>query len=250
MHLVRDLGLLDGDDVTVIAPDVVDDDAAAARCTTPTTSRRCSGPPPTRTHARPAPRPRHRRRAHLHRHARGLARGRAAPRSPRRGGPLEGRRLHAVNLAGGLHHAMPGRGRRGSASTTTSPSAIQWLLDHGVERVAYVDVDVHHGDGVQAAFWDDPRVLTVSVHESGRALFPGTGFPTEVGGPGAVGTAVNVALPAGHRRRGLAARLPRRRAAAASSSFTPQILVTQQGCDTHARRPARAPRRSPSTASA
>ena len=54
---------------------------------------------------------------------------------------------------------------------------IQWLLDHGAERVAYVDVDVHHGDGVERIFWDDPRVLTISVHETGRALFPGTGWP-------------------------------------------------------------------------
>ena len=61
----------------------------------------------------------------------------------------------------------------------------------------YVDVDVHHGDGVQAAFWDDPRVLTISLHESGRSLFPGTGYPTEIGGPGAIGSAVNIALPPG-----------------------------------------------------
>ena len=58
-------------------------------------------------------------------------------------------------------------------------------------------MDVHHGDGVEAAFWDDPRVLTISLHESGRTLFPGTGDAEDVGGPGAEGTAVNVALPPG-----------------------------------------------------
>ena len=67
---------------------------------------------------------------------------------------------------------------------------------------------------MQAEFYDDPRVLTMSLHESGRALFPGTGFPRETGGPGAEGTAVNVALPPGHRRRRLAACVPRRGAAA------------------------------------
>ena len=55
----------------------------------------------------------------------------------------------------------------------------------GRERVAYVDVDVHHGDGVQQIFYDDPRVLTISLHETGQMLFPGTGFPAETGGPDA-----------------------------------------------------------------
>src|SRR6478735_892189 len=66
---------------------------------------------------------------------------------------------------------------------------IRWLLDQGAERVAYVDVDVHHGDGVEAVFYDDPRVLTISLHETGQMLFPGTGFPSDTGGPGAEGSA-------------------------------------------------------------
>ena len=73
--------------------------------------------------------------------------------------------------------------------------AVQALLDAGLERVAYVDLDVHHGNGTQWIFYDEPRVLTVSVHESGRHLFPGSGFPAETGGAGAPGTAANVALP-------------------------------------------------------
>ena len=71
------------------------------------------------------------------------------------------------------------------------------MLDNGAERIAYVDVDAHHGDGVQAIFYDDPRVLTVSIHEGPRTLFPGTGYADEIGGPGAEGTAVNIALPPG-----------------------------------------------------
>jgi Histone deacetylase domain len=58
-----------------------------------------------------------------------------------------------------------------------------WLLGQGAGRVAYVDVDVHHGDGVQAAFYGDPPVLTISLHEHPAALRPGTGLPSETGGP-------------------------------------------------------------------
>ena len=108
------------------------------------------------------------------------------------------------------------RRRRSGFCVYNDPAvAIAWLLEQGAERVAYVDVDVHHGDGVERAFWDEPRVLTISLHESGRYLFPGTGFPDDVGGPGAEGSAVNVALPPGTADAALAARLPRGRAAAA-----------------------------------
>src|SRR4051812_8113018 len=104
---------------------------------------------------------------------------------------------HAVNISGGLHHAM-----RDSASgfcVFNDPAvAIAWLLAQGHQRIAYVDLDVHHGDGVQAAFYDDPRVLTVSVHQTPLTLFPGTGFPEETGDPDtALGSAVNLALPNG-----------------------------------------------------
>lgn len=104
---------------------------------------------------------------------------------------------HAVNFAGGLHHAMPGSAS-GFCVYNDASLAIARLLELGAERVAYVDVDVHHGDGVQAAFWEDPRVLTVSLHEHPRTLFPQTGWPEETGAVGAgEGGAVNVALPAG-----------------------------------------------------
>jgi acetoin utilization protein AcuC len=139
---------------------------------------------------------------------------------------------HAVNLAGGLHHAM-----RSSASgfcVYDDPAvAIAWLLAAGAKKVAYVDVDVHHGDGVQAAFYDDPRVLTISLHESGRSLFPGTGWPSETGAGDAAGTSVNVALPAGTADGGWlrafdAVVPPLLRA------YQPDVLFTQHGCDTHA----------------
>jgi acetoin utilization protein AcuC len=103
---------------------------------------------------------------------------------------------HGASIAGGLHHAM--RGRASGFCVYNDPAiAVAWLLGQGAERVAYVDVDVHHGDGVQAAFYDDPRVLTISMHQSPAALWPGTGLPSETGGRGAPGSAVNLALPTG-----------------------------------------------------
>ncbi|GHC81175.1 acetoin utilization protein AcuC [Streptomyces finlayi] len=139
---------------------------------------------------------------------------------------------HAVNFAGGLHHAMPGAAA-GFCVYNDAALAIARLLEMGAERVAYVDVDVHHGDGVQAAFWDDPRVLTISVHEHPRHLFPGTGWPEETGGAGAgEGSAVNVALPAGTGDAGwlraFHAVVPELLA-----DFRPQVLVSQHGADTH-----------------
>jgi len=142
-----------------------------------------------------------------------------------------GRAEHAVSVAGGLHHAM--RALASGFCVYNDPAiAIAWLLGQGAERIAYVDVDVHHGDGVQAAFYDDPRVLTISLHEHPMTLFPGTGLPSDTGGPGAEGSAVNVALPAGTGDRGWlrafdAVVPPLLRA------FRPQLLVSQHGCDTH-----------------
>ena len=107
---------------------------------------------------------------------------------------------HGASIAGGMHHAMAARAS-GFCVYNDPAIAIAWLLEQGAERIAYVDIDAHHGDGVQAAFWADPRVLTISLHQHPADLFPFTGLPTETGGPGAEGSAVNVALPAGTRMR-------------------------------------------------
>ncbi len=138
---------------------------------------------------------------------------------------------HGVNFCGGMHHAMRGAAS-GFCVYNDVAAAIQWLLDHGAERVAYVDVDVHHGDGVQAIFWDDPRVLTVSLHESGRVLFPGSGDSADVGGPAAPGSAVNVALPPGTGDAGWL-RAVHSVVPQVVRAFAPSVLVTQHGCDTH-----------------
>jgi acetoin utilization protein AcuC len=138
---------------------------------------------------------------------------------------------HAVNIAGGLHHAMRGYAS-GFCVFNDVVLGIRALLAGGAERVAYVDIDVHHGDGVQAAFYDDPRVLTISLHQDPRTLFPGTGFATEVGEGAAEGTAVNVALPPGTGDQGW---LRAFHAVVPSllRAFRPDVLVTQCGCDTH-----------------
>ncbi|WP_412516091.1 acetoin utilization protein AcuC [Actinomadura madurae] len=140
-----------------------------------------------------------------------------------------GRSEHAANIAGGLHHALSGAAS-GFCVYNDPAIAIAWLLENGAERVAYVDVDVHHGDGVQEAFYNDPRVLTISLHESPRTLFPGTGFPDETG---ADGTSVNISLPPGcgdrHWLRAFDAIIP-----PLLRRFRPEVLVTQQGADGHA----------------
>jgi acetoin utilization protein AcuC len=143
--------------------------------------------------------------------------------------------VHAASIAGGLHHAMPEKAS-GFCVYNDVAVAIRWLLANGAERVAYVDVDVHHGDGVQQIFYDDPRVLTISLHETGQMLFPGTGFPDETGGADAEGSAVNVALPPGTSDAGwlraFHAVVP-----PLVREFAPDILVTQQGCDSHTEDP-------------
>src|SRR5882724_11199320 len=138
---------------------------------------------------------------------------------------------HAVNIAGGLHHAMRDHAS-GFCVFNDVALGIRTLLSSGAQRIAYVDVDVHHGDGVQAAFYDDPRVLTISLHEHPATLFPGTGLASEIGSGQGRGYAVNVALPAftgdaGWLRAFDAVVPPLLRA------FGPEVLVSQHGCDSH-----------------
>src|SRR5215472_3351773 len=142
-----------------------------------------------------------------------------------------GAALHAFNPAGGLHHAMRDRAS-GFCVYNDVAVAVAWLRARG-HRVAYVDVDVHHGDGTQALFYSDPDVLTISLHESGRYLFPGTGFPDETGVGAAKGTSANLPLaPYTWDEPWLAAfeaTVP-----PLLRAFRPTVLVTQDGCDTHA----------------
>jgi acetoin utilization protein AcuC len=144
---------------------------------------------------------------------------------------LRGEALHAFHPGGGLHHAMAERAS-GFCIYNDVALAVAAARDAG-HRVLYVDLDVHHGDGTQALFYDDPQVLTFSIHETGLSLFPGTGFVEESGGPNAPGTAVNVPLLP---YSGDASWLPalQRMVPALADAFRPTFLVTQHGCDSHA----------------
>jgi acetoin utilization protein AcuC len=143
----------------------------------------------------------------------------------------EGRARSALVPAGGAHHGLANRAS-GFGVYNETAVAIRALRDAGLARIAYVDLDVHHGNGTQWMHYDDPDVLTVSVHESGRHLFPGSGFAPETGGAGAPGSAANVALPpfAGdeaYRRAMDRVVLPVVRA------FAPEAIVAQCGVDHH-----------------
>ncbi|MFT3715038.1 MAG: acetoin utilization protein AcuC [Gordonia sp. (in: high G+C Gram-positive bacteria)] len=137
----------------------------------------------------------------------------------------------AVNIGGGMHHAMPGHAA-GFCIYNDCAIAISWLLEQGYDRIAYVDVDAHHGDGVQKMFEHDPRVLTVSVHQHPATLWPGTGWPTEVGEGEAAGSMVNLALMPGASDR-LWLRAFHAVVPSMLAAFKPQIIVAQVGVDSH-----------------
>ena len=136
----------------------------------------------------------------------------------------------AFNIGGGLHHAAAGHAS-GFCIFNDPAVAIKRLLSYDM-RVAYVDIDVHHGDGVQAAFYDDPRVLTISVHESGRYLFPGTGSVDEIGAGSGRGYSVNLPLfPYTYDELYLSCF--REVVPPLLDAFKSDVLVTQLGIDTY-----------------
>ena len=144
---------------------------------------------------------------------------------------LRGDVEHAFHPGGGLHHAMPDRAS-GFCIYDDPALAIARARRDGL-RVLYVDLDVHHGDGVQAIHWDDPGVLTLSFHETGRYLFPGTGGVGELGEGAAAGTAVNVPLEPG-TGEGPWLEAVRTLLPEVAAAFGPDIVVSQHGADSHA----------------
>ncbi|MFD2370866.1 acetoin utilization protein AcuC [Brevibacillus sp. GCM10020057] len=145
---------------------------------------------------------------------------------------MNGEAEHAFNPAGGLHHAFRGRAS-GFCIYNDCSVAIAYMRKKWNVRVLYIDTDAHHGDGVQWAFYDDPNVLTVSIHETGKYLFPGTGNLTERGDGSGYGYSVNVPLDAFteddsflHIYHELVGKLAR--------GFRPDVILTQNGCDAHA----------------
>ena len=144
---------------------------------------------------------------------------------------LRGDVIHAFHPGGGLHHAMPARAS--GFCVYDDPALAIARARRDDMRVMYIDLDVHHGDGVQAIHWGDPGVLTVSIHESGLTLFPGTGFPDELGGGAAIGTKINLPLEAGTGEKGWLAALELVLPALAER-FRPEVIVSQHGADAHA----------------
>jgi acetoin utilization protein AcuC len=136
----------------------------------------------------------------------------------------------AFSPSGGLHHAM--RERAAGFCVFNDPAVVIHRLRQEVDRVVYIDVDAHHGDGVQALFYTDPSVMTISFHETGETLFPQTGFPHEIGeGPGR-GSSVNVPFfpntdDATYVRAFLEVVPP------LMEAFRPDVIVAQLGCDSH-----------------
>jgi acetoin utilization protein AcuC len=146
----------------------------------------------------------------------------------------QGKVKAAFNISGGLHHAMASRAS-GFCVFNDPVVAIKYLMKQGM-KVAYVDIDAHHGDGVQAAFYDTDQVLTISTHESGRFLFPGTGFVDEAGTGKGRGYSVNVPLfPYTGDDTYLWAF--RESVIPLIKAFKPDVLFTQLGIDTHVRDP-------------
>lgn len=139
-------------------------------------------------------------------------------------------RRPAFHPAGGLHHAHPGRASGFCIFNDVAIAVARGLRDR--HRVAYVDIDAHHGDGVMYGFYESGRVLDIDFHQDGRTLFPGTGFPHEVGREDGAGLKANIPLPPG---AGDEALLPifRRVVPPLLRWFRPDVIILQHGVDGH-----------------
>jgi acetoin utilization protein AcuC len=147
-------------------------------------------------------------------------------------GVVEGRVRRSFSPAGGLHHAHRDRAAGFCVYNDCVVAIAATLQANPGLRVAYVDIDAHHGDGVQEAFYDRDDVLTVSVHESGKYLYPGTGSPRDVGEGAGFGYAVNVALPPFAGPEQYAAVMDEV-VAPAVRAYAPDVIVAQLGGDSH-----------------
>jgi acetoin utilization protein AcuC len=146
-------------------------------------------------------------------------------------GAMEGPSRRAFQPGGGLHHAHPDRAS-GFCIFNDLAVAIADAKTHGVRRLAYIDIDVHHGDGVMYGFFEDGAVLDIDFHETGHTIFPGTGHVSETGRGDGAGLKVNVPLPPG---AGDAAFQPLfgRIVPAMLRSYRPQMILLQCGADAH-----------------
>ncbi|MFC4809995.1 acetoin utilization protein AcuC [Paenibacillus sp. GCM10023250] len=145
---------------------------------------------------------------------------------------MDGRARHAYHMAGGLHHAFPDRGA-GFCVYNDAAIAIAHIRKRYGARVLYIDTDVHHGDGVQWSFYADPDVCTYSIHETGKYLFPGTGFVHERGADAGFGTSINVPMEPYTEDDSWLDSF-RATVSRAAEYFKPDVIVSQHGCDAHA----------------
>ena len=143
-----------------------------------------------------------------------------------------GDRTRALNLGGGFHHAMRSKASGFCVLNDLAIGISSLLEERGLTRILYVDVDAHHADGVQTIFYEDPRVMTISLHEDGHYLFPGTGFTDEIGEGRGRGFAVNVPLPPYTRDVSYLYAF-QEVVPPLARAFRPQIIVSQLGADGH-----------------
>lgn len=144
---------------------------------------------------------------------------------------MQSKTNHALNLGGGLHHGFHGKAS-GFCIYNDSTVAIKYMQKKYDARVLYIDTDAHHGDGVQWSFYDDPNVCTLSIHETGRYLFPGTGAVTERGNGEGYGTSFNIPLDA-FTEDGSFLEVYETAIREVIAHFKPDVILTQNGADAH-----------------
>lgn len=144
---------------------------------------------------------------------------------------MSGQALHAANLGGGLHHGFRGRAS-GFCIYNDSAVAIQYIQKKYRSRVLYIDTDAHHGDGVQFTFYDNPDVCTLSIHETGRYLFPGTGQIQEKGSGKGYGYSFNIPLDAFTEDDSFLEAY-RTAASEVAAYYEPDVIISQNGADAH-----------------
>ncbi|TDL34289.1 acetoin utilization protein AcuC [Jeotgalibacillus sp. S-D1] len=144
---------------------------------------------------------------------------------------MSGKVKHAMNLGGGLHHGFRGKAS-GFCVYNDSSVAIKYMQEKYKAKVLYVDTDAHHGDGVQWSFYDDPNVCTLSLHETGRYLFPGTGAVNERGQGKGYGYSFNIPLDAFTEDESFLASYEQS-FREVIEFFKPDVILTQNGADAH-----------------
>lgn len=144
---------------------------------------------------------------------------------------MKGKADHALHLGGGLHHGFRGKAS-GFCIYNDSSVAIKYLQEKYHARVLYVDTDAHHGDGVQWSFYDDPNVCTLSIHETGRYLFPGTGNVNERGQGKGYGYSFNIPVDAFTEDDSWLDAY-RTSLIEVVEFFKPDVILTQNGVDAH-----------------